>query len=74
MLNRIALMAAASLGISAAAFSAREHHMGRTRYPRGYKPAKYSFVSTLTGKRLPSTSKYMPHQGKAEIARRLARG
>lgn len=35
----------------------REHHMGRSRYSSGQKPTR---------------SRYLPHQGKREIARRKA--
>lgn len=37
---------------------------------RGHKRTRYSF----TENRIPCTSKYMPHQGKREIERRLKKG
>lgn len=47
-----------------------DRYPGCGRYSRGYRPSKYSFVSKLTANRLPTTSKYMPHQGERECARR----
>lgn len=51
-----AALAASAAALLNSSFAAMPHHMGRTRYIGGYKPPR---------------SKYRPHQGKAEIARRL---
>ncbi len=51
----VAALAAASIGIGPVLRT--EHHMGRTRYPAGYKPRKGYY--------------FKPHNGEREIARRL---
>ena len=44
-------------------------HCGR--YPKGFPRGKYGFTSKATGKRIRCSSRYMPHNGKKEIAKRL---
>lgn len=48
-------LAALALGVGLGPSIAVEHHKGRTRYPKGYKPTGYGF---------------RPHNGEREIARR----
>lgn len=42
-------------------FSSYHHHMGRTRYPKGWNPHHHS-------------SKYMPHYGKKETEKAVRSG